>query len=64
MSSFLLPKKGQIYDVYSKITDIMKQAKKELILVDAYADKNILDTIKGLNCHVKIISRENVFLKK
>lgn len=55
---------GQIYDAYSKITDIMKQAKKELIIVDAYADKNVLDMIKGLNCRVKIISRDNACLKK
>ena len=30
---------GQIYDAYSKIVDIFKEANKELIIIDGYADK-------------------------
>ena len=37
---------GQICDAYSKIVDILKEAKKYLIILDAYADKTTLDIIK------------------
>ena len=55
---------GQIYDAYSKIQDIFKGAKKELIIIDAYADKTILDIIKKLNINVVIITKENNLLTK
>ena len=32
---------GQIYDAYSKILDIFKIAKKELIIIDSYAEKQM-----------------------
>ncbi len=44
---------GQIYDAYSKILDIFKEAKEELIVIDSYEDKTILDMIK--NIKVKVI---------
>lgn len=46
---------GQMYDAYSKIIDILKQAKDELIIVDAYADKNVLDIICKLNVKVILV---------
>ena len=39
---------GQIYDAYSKLLDIFNESKKELIIIDPYADKNLLDIIKIL----------------
>ena len=39
---------GQIYDAYSKILDILKEAKKEVIIIDSYSDKNTLDIIKKI----------------
>ena len=51
--------KGQIYDVYSKILDIFKLAKKELIIVDPYADKMVLDIIHNLNVKVILICKKN-----
>ena len=39
---------GQIFDAYSKIHEIFKSAKKELTVIDAYADNTILDIIKRL----------------
>ena len=33
---------GQIYDAYSKIIDIFNDAKRELIIIDSYADNTIL----------------------
>ena len=40
--------KGQIFDAYYKINEILKKAKKKLIIVDAYTDNTILDIIKRL----------------
>lgn len=55
---------GQIYDAYSKIFDIFKSANKELIIIDSYADKTILDIIKRLKVKVIIITRNNGLLNK
>ena len=55
---------GQIYDSYSKILDILKEAKKELIIIDNYADKSMLDMIRNVNVKVTIICKENCLLKE
>lgn len=55
---------GQIYDAYYKIYDIFKSAKKNLVIIDAYADNTILDIIKRLNVDVVIITRESNLLTK
>jgi len=55
---------GQIYDAYSKVLDIFKSSKKELIIIDSYADKNLLDIIKELKVKVIIITKENNKLSK
>ncbi len=39
---------GKIYDAYSKVLDIFSEAKDELIIVDRYTDKTILDMIKKI----------------
>ena len=54
---------GQIYDAYSKILDIFSKAKKEIIIIDNYADKTLLDIIKELNVKVTIITKKNNLLK-
>lgn len=46
---------GQIYNAYSKIIDIMSMAKKELIIIDAYTDKGVLDMISKIHVNVKLI---------
>lgn len=53
---------GQIYDAYSKITDICNSAKESLIIVDNYADNKILDIVKRLNINVLIITKPNQYL--
>ena len=53
----------QIFDAYSKIIDIMREAKKELIIIDSYADKTVLDMIKNLEYKVILITKENALLK-
>ena len=55
---------GQIYDAYSKILNIFNSAKKELIIIDSYADKKILDIVKDLNIKVVIITKKNNLLKE
>lgn len=47
---------GQIYDAYSLLVDILKEAKESIILIDNYIDKNILDIILLLNIKVTIIT--------
>ncbi len=54
---------GQIYDTYSKIIDIMSEAKKELIIIDAYADKTVLDMISKIKVSVTLITRNNKLSK-
>ncbi len=46
---------GQVFDSYSKIIDIFKSTKQELIIIDGYADKIVLDMIKELNVKVILI---------
>lgn len=55
---------GQIYDAYSKILNIFKTAKKNLIIIDNYADNTVLDMISKLNIQVTLITKENSKLKK
>ncbi len=51
-------------DAYSKILDIIKEAKKELIIIDNYADKSMLDMIRKVTINVTIICKENCLLKE
>ena len=53
---------GQIYDAYSKIQEIFKEAKNKLVIIDGYADTTILDIIKRLNIQVTIITKPNNLL--
>lgn len=60
---------GQIYDAYSKILDILKEAEKEVIIIDSYSDKNTLDIIKNVEVPITIITSSksklnNVDIKK
>ena len=55
---------GKIYDAYSKIIDIFQETKKELIIIDRYIDKTILDMIKDLKCKVILITSKKSKLTK
>ena len=44
---------GQIYDAYSKIVDILNKSINEVIIIDNYLDKNMLDIIS--KCKNKVI---------
>lgn len=56
--------KGQIYDSYSKIIEIIKKAKKSLIIIDSYADITILDIISKININVILITKVKTLLSK
>jgi len=53
---------GQIFDAYSKIQDILNDAKMQVIIIDAYADNTLLDIIKRLNVYVTIITKKDNLL--
>ena len=55
---------GQIYDAYSAILDIFNKANNSLVIIDAYADKSILDIIKRLKVNVIIITKKDNLLHK
>ncbi len=47
---------GQIYDAYSLLMDILSKAKNEIIIIDNYAGKELLDIIKDISVDIKIVS--------
>ena len=55
---------GQIYDAYSKIVDILNKSENEIILIDGYADKSVLDIIRGINVPIKLIVKKDSLLKE
>lgn len=48
---------GQIYDAYSLLIDILNTSKKEIIIIDNYAGKELLDILKDVNKDIIIISK-------
>lgn len=47
---------GQIYDAYSLFMDILNKAKKEIIIIDNYAGKELLDILKNIKTNIVVIS--------
>ena len=47
---------GQIYDAYSKVLEIFKEAKTKLTIIDSYADNTMLNMISRLNVNVLLIA--------
>ena len=50
---------GQIYDAYSLLINILNQSKKEIIIIDNYASKELFDIIKDINKNI-----DEVLIKK
>lgn len=48
---------GQIYDSYSILMDILNQSKKEIIIIDNYAGKELLDMLRNIDKKILIISK-------
>jgi len=55
---------NQEYDAYSKIIDILKQGLEEVIIIDAYTDKSILDIVSKLKTKVLLITSSKSKLTK
>ena len=48
---------GELYDAYSILLDILNKAKEEIIIIDNYAGKELLDTLKDIDKKIIIISK-------
>lgn len=48
---------GQIYDAYSLLIDILNKAKKEIIIIDNYAGKELFDITKDIKVNIKIYTK-------
>lgn len=48
---------GQIYDAYSLFIDILNKSKKNIIIIDNYAGKELLDIIKNIDKQIMIVSK-------
>ena len=48
--------KGEFYDGYSLILDIFNKAKEEILIIDNYCDKKVLDIVCKLNIRVIVIT--------
>ena len=48
---------GQIYDAYSLLMDILGMVKEEIIIIDNYAGKALLDILKKINVKIIIVSK-------
>lgn len=48
---------GHFYDAYSFLIDIFNRAKEEIIIIDNYASKKLLDMIKNFNLKITIVSK-------
>ena len=48
---------GQIYDAYSIFIDILNKARTEIIIIDNYASKELLDILKDINLKIIIVSK-------
>ena len=57
---------NHIYDAYSFLLDIFNEAKEEIIIIDNYCDKEVLDLISNLKVNVTVISKNmnNELIKK
>ena len=50
--------KGQMYDAYSLMIDIFNKSKNEIIIIDNYIDKNILDILRGTNKKIIVVTNQ------
>ena len=48
---------GEIYDAYSLLIDILKEAKEEIIIIDNYAGKQLFDILKEIKINIKVVTK-------
>ena len=46
----------KIYDAYSLFMDILNKAKKEIIIIDNHAGKELLDILKNIKTNIVVVS--------
>lgn len=54
---------GEVYDAYSEISNVLCEAKEEVIIIDAYADKTLLDYIRDINSKIILITSNKSKMK-
>ena len=56
---------GEFYDAYSVLLDIFNKTKEEIIIIDNYVGKELLDVLKKINKKIIIVSKNiDLVLKK
>jgi len=56
---------GELYDAYSLLLDIFNNARQEIIIIDNYAGKELLDLLKKIDKNIIIVSKNiDEILKK
>lgn len=56
---------GELYDAYSLLLNILDSAKREIIIIDNYAGKELLDLLKTIDKKIIIVSKNmNEILRK
>ena len=57
---------GDFYDAHSTLMDIFNEAFNEIIIIDNYAGKELLDILKNVDCKIIIVSKniDEVLKKK
>ena len=48
---------GEFYDAYSLLLDILDKAENEIIIIDNYAGKELLDILKSIDKRIIIVSK-------
>ena len=48
---------GQIYDAYSLLIEILSKAKKEIVIIDNYAGKELFDITKNIKINIKVYTK-------
>ena len=55
---------GQIYDAYSLLINILNHSKKEIIIIDNYAGKELFDITKDIKVNIKIYTKNIAEISK
>ena len=57
---------GELYDAYSLLLDIFNKSKEEIIIIDNYAGKELLDILKKIDRKIIIVSKnmDDVLMEK
>lgn len=55
---------GKTYDAYSEISSILNDSKYEVIIIDSYADKTLLDYIRNIDVKFILITSDKAKLTK